>query len=288
MAFPSNLSQTATVDFIFFLVQMAYGRRSSRRRAGRRGNRNLSTRRIFGNKSAKAQAKQIYALRKSVNRVRRRCQPEVKEIITPQNTVKAAAYTEAGINQMYHKLEFPVPVLGTGDNQRIGDKVRLLPTTLFLNGLYREITNSSNGIPLYNVITSKGCAMRIVAIQNRISANSTPSITSIFDTFDTTTNAVLTMSNINNPFKKGITTKYMILYDKVFYFNDLKPIKNLKLRIRPRIRSLRWEDDFTYPRGQVFVYVIFGGLQSTSNTLNEADYNQVEFTYWMKLPYTDA
>lgn len=267
---------------------MAYARRSTYRRKGRRGNRSLSTRRIFGNKGAKAQARQIYALRKSVNRVARMCKPEVKQFATTQNTIKVAAYTSADVNQLYHKIEVPFPQPGTGDNQRIGDRVRQLPITFFMNGIYREITNSSNGIPLYNVISSKGCAMRIVAIQNRIASNSTPSITSLFDTFETSTNTVLTMANINNPFKRGITANYIVLYDKVFYFNDIKPIRNLKLKIYPKIKHLRWEQDFTYPRGEVCFYVMFGGLQSTSNNLNEADYNQVEMTYWMKLPFTDA
>ena len=267
---------------------MAYGRRSMYRRKGRRGNRSLSTRRIFNNKSAKAQAKQIYALRKSVSRVRRQCAPEVKDLTTQQLTVKCAAYTLSDINQTYHKLAYPLIPLGTGDAERIGNKVRLLPTTMFINGLYRVITNSSNGIPLYNVISSKGCGMRVVAVQSRSSSTSTPPINSIFDTFENSTNAVLTMANLNNPFKRGITANYYILYDKVFYFNDNKPLQNLKLRINPRIKHLRWEEGVTYPRGHITVYVMFGGLQSTSNDLNEADYNQVELTHWVKMPFTDA
>lgn len=269
---------------------MPYGKfrgRSSYRKA-RRSSRALSTRRIFNNKSAKAQAKQIYALRKSVNSVRRQCRPEIKEFVSAQNTIKAAAYTSADVNQTYFKLEVPFPQAGTGDEQRIGNMVKIYPVKLYLNGLYRMITNSSSGIPLYNVISSKGCGMRVVAIQNKIASNISPSITSIFDTFETSTNTVLTMANLNNPFKRGITANYNILYDKVFYFNDNKPIQNLKIKVYPKIKHLRWEQDFSHPRGEICFYVMFGGLQSTSNTLNEADYNQVEFTYWMKLPYTDA
>ena len=71
---------------------MAYARRSTYRRKGRRGNRTLSTRRIFNNKSAKAQAAQIYALRKSVNRVRRQCKPEVKVQYTQQTDGRVFTY----------------------------------------------------------------------------------------------------------------------------------------------------------------------------------------------------
>lgn len=265
-------------------------RRSTYRRKGRRGSRTLSTRRIFNNKGAKAQAAQIYALRKSVNRVRRQCLPEIKTYTGPQDTVKFAAYTSADIPQTYRIIPYPLIPQGTDDAKRIGNKIKLLPTTFFLNGIYRTITNSSNGIPLYNVISSKGCAMRVVAIQNRTTStsNGVPSPENIFDTFETSTNTVLTMANINNPFKRGITANHYILYDKVFYFNDDKPLLNLKMRIIPRIKHLRWEDGVTYPRGQITLYVMFGGLQSTSNNLNEADYNQVEATYWIKMPYTDA
>lgn len=265
-----------------------YARRSTYRRKGRRGSRTLSTRRIFSNKGAKAQASQIYALRKSVNRVRRQCLPEIKNYITQQNIVKCAAYTEADINQTYHKIDYPAITLGTSDYQRIGNKVKLLPTTMFMNGLYRVITHTSSGIPMYNTITSKGCGMRVVAIQNRTASNGSPAITSIFDTFETSTNTVLTMSNLNNPFKRGITSNHLILYDKVFYFNDDKPLQNLKLRIVPKIKHLRWDDGNSLPRGHITVYVMFGGLQSTSNNLNEADYNMVELTHWVKIPFTDA
>lgn len=267
---------------------MRYAKRSRIRKSGRRGNRTLSTRRIFNNKSAKAQARQIYALRKSVNRVRRQCRPEVKEIVTPQNTIKAASYTSANISQTYFRLDVPSPSTGTGDDQRIGNVVRLLPVTVFLNGLYRTITNSSNGIPLYNVISSKGCGMRVVAVQSRVASNSVPSIASIFEDFESGTNTVLTMANLNTPFRRGITANYIILYDKVFYFNDNKPIQNLKFKVYPKIKHLRWDSEFSRPRGDITYFVMFGGLQSTSNELNQADYNQVEFTYWMKVPYTDV
>ena len=178
---------------------MAYARkRSTYRRKGRRSGRSLTTRNIFNRKDARAQAAQIYALRKSVNRVRRQCAPEVKEFVSPQLTVKCAAYMENNINQTYHKLAYPLIPVGTDDAKRIGNKVKLLPTTMFINGLYRVITNSSNGIPLYNVISSRGCGMRVVAVQSRYTSNGTPAINEIFDTFENTTNPVLTMANLNN------------------------------------------------------------------------------------------
>lgn len=268
---------------------MVYAKRKFNRfRKNLRNNRNLSTRRIFNNKSAKSQAKQIYALRRTVNFVKNQCKPEVKEFITAQNTIKAAAYTSAEVSQTYFKIEVPFPSPGTGDDQRIGNVVKMLPITMFLNGLYRTITHSSSGIPLYNVLTSKGCGMRVVAIQSKTASNNSPSISSIFDTFETSVNPVLTMANLNNPFKRGITAHYNILFDKTYYFNDNKPISNLRFKVYPKLKNLRWEQDFTHPQGEITFYVMFGGLESTSNNLNEADYNMVEFTYWMKLPYTDA
>lgn len=269
---------------------MANGRKGSKvGRKGKRGKRALTPGNIFGNKGAKAQASQINSLRKEIRRLSSKVKPEIKEFITAQNTVKAAAYATGGVSQTYFKIEVPFPQPGHGDDQRIGNVVRMLPVTMFLNGLYRVITNTSNGIPLYNVLSSKGCGMRVVAVQSRTASNSSPSITSIFDSFESGTNTVLTMANLNNPFKRGITSHYNILYDKVFYFNDNKPISNLRFKVYPKYKSLRWEQDYSHPSGEITFFVMFGGLQSTSNdNLNEADYNMVEFTYWMKLPYTDV
>ena len=106
---------------------MAYGRkRSSYRRKGRRGNRTLSTRRIFGSKSAKAQAKQIYALRRAVNSVRSQCQPEVKICRSSiSNRGLALDSTATPGTTPDSSFTLPLPIVGNSDSTRIGNKIKL-------------------------------------------------------------------------------------------------------------------------------------------------------------------
>lgn len=271
---------------------MRYAKRSRSRKSGRRGNRTLSTRRIFSNKSAKAQASQIYSLRRAINRVKRSCAPEVKVYDTP---IQIQGFTGTMNNDLLTpisntNMRIGMPNIGQGvvDWQRIGDKVRLLPLTLFLNGIYRKFTHSSSGIPMYNLLNSDGCGMRIVAVQSKVASKAIPTYDEIFSTFEDSANSTLTMTNLNCPFKTGITTRFSVLYNRVFYFNESIPVKNLKVKLYPKLKHLRWETGLEYPKGYITVFVMFGGLQSTGNTLSEADYNQVELTHWMKVPFTDA
>lgn len=272
---------------------MPYAKRMFKRyRKNFRNNRALTTRRIFANKSAKSQAKQIYALRRAVNSVKKQCAPEVKvydtNVLTQGFTGTMNNDLMTPVSNTNTRIVAPVINQGTADYQRIGDKIKVLPLTLFLNGIYRKITHSSSGIPMYNLLNSDGCGMRVVAVQSNVASSTLPSYTDIFTQFETSANSTLTMINLNCPFKTGITTKYTILYNKVFYFNDNAPVKNLKLKLFPKIKYLRWEAGVEYPQGQITLFVLFGGLQSTGNNLNESDYNTVELTHWLKFPYTDA
>lgn len=269
---------------------MRYAKRSRSRKSGRRGNRTLSTRRIFSNKSAKAQASQIYSLRRAINRVKRSCAPEVKVYDTPVDIREFTATYEdiTSASKTNMRLSMPNFTQGTSDWQRIGDKVRLLPLTWFVNGIYRKVTKSSSGIPMYNLLNAEGCAMRIVAVQSKTSSATLPTYDDIFSTFEESASTTLTMTNLNSPFKTGITTKFSVLYNRVFYFNENSPIKNLKVKLYPKIKHLRWETGVEYPRGNITVFVMFGGLQTTGQDLNNADHNKVELTHWMKVPFTDA
>lgn len=269
---------------------MAYGK-YRRYRKNRRGFRNLSTRRIFNNKSAKAQAKQIYQLRKSINSVRRQCQPEIKTYDSPVliNNFTATRDDITDLPETLLMIAAPTISTGTDNWQRVGDKIRLLPLTWFINGLYRKITNTTNGTPLYNMLSSNGCAMRIVAIQSKTPHDTLPDYEDIFSgAFTDSTDPTESMTNINCPFRTGITTSYEILYNKVFYFNEDNPIKNLKIKLIPKLKYQRWEVGHTYPAGNIILFAMFGGLQTTGTPLQQNDYSQVELTHWLKLPFTDA
>lgn len=273
---------------------MAYGRRrSTYRRKGRRGNRTLSTRRIFNNKGAKAQAKQIYALRRSINRVARQCRPEVKVVETPIVINEFTATTSGDeptlVNNMWRRYNIDVPSFGVADYNRVGNTVRMLPITWFINAQYGRKTNTSNGIPYYNLVNEgTGACFRLVAIQSKQALKTPPTPTDIFPLFENYPNWQTTISNMNCPYRNGITANWHILYDRVTYINDDKPIVNKRLKIRPVEKSLVWEDDYLYPKGIIFYFIICSGLRSTGNNLNQSDYDYIAFNHHTTLPFTDA
>ena len=226
---------------------MVYARRSTYRRKGRRGNRSLSTRRIFNNKSAKAQAKQIYALRKSINRVARKCRPEIKVLeSTPIVQQFTATYEDPGMGTVFQnswsRYSLALPTRGDSDGQFIGNLVSMLPFSWFINAQYGRKTNTSNGIPYYNLVNEgNGAAMRIIAVQAKQPLQSAPEPTELFPDFQDGSHWQQTISNMNCSYRNGITSSFNILYDKVKYINQNRPIFNKRLKIKPASRKLFWE-----------------------------------------------
>lgn len=271
-------------------------RRSTYRRKGRRGNRTLSTRRIFNNKGAKAQAAQIYALRKSVNRVRRQCRPEVKEVNTEINNRLLGVYhsgTGAPPTVSDARFDTPMPVLGTGDNNRIGDLIKILPLKFRMSLQYREIYGTAEGATQWTIpkLPTHGMQVRVIAIQAKASMNSAPILSDVLETYNTNYDYITTSGNMVQHFKTGITSRFNILFNKVYSVSEDKPQLSRNLIIHPKIRSVRWEQGYTYPRGQIFLFFFQGGAVSRTviaDPNNLYDYNGTDVTFFFTQPYTDA
>lgn len=273
---------------------MVYAKRKfNRYRKNFRNNRSLTTRRIFNNKSAKSQAKQIYALRKSINYVKKQCRPEVKVVETNIDVQEFTATTSGEepnlFNNMWRRFEVPLPTYGDFDSQKTGNLITILPFTWFINAQYGRKTNTSNGIPYYNLVNEgTGACMRLVIVQSTRSLNTAPTPLDLFPLFEDYPNWQITISNMNCPYRNGITNDWNILYDKVKYINDNRPIYNKRLKITPKDRSVIWEDGFTYPKGSIFMFCLCSGLRSTGNNLNQSDYDYIAFNHHTTLPFTDA
>lgn len=272
---------------------MAYKKNGKYTWKGRRYHKYLSSRNIFGHKGSKSQAKQIYALRKSLNKVAKMCKPEVKVVETPVVIDEFTATTSGDspnvVNNMWRRLQVALPVRGSSDNQFIGNLITYLPFTWYINAQYGRKTNSSNGIPYYNMVNEgSGACMRLVAVQTTRSLNTSPSPSDLFPLFENYPNWQTTISNMNCPYRNGITNDWNILYDKVKYINQDKPVFNKRLKIKPKDRKVVWEDGFTFPKGTIFLFVICAGLRSTGNNLNESDYDYIAFNHHTTVPYTDA
>ena len=193
---------------------MAYARRSTYRRKGRRGHRALSTRRIFNNKSAKAQAKQIYALRRAVNRVRSQCQPEVKICRSSiDNRGLALSSTATPGTVKYSNFTLPLPSVGNSDSTRIGNKIKLVNPKVFVGLQYRERITSAAGY--YNsTLATHGIQVRLIAVQAKVPHSAAPALTDILQRVDFD-GQIQSMMMMREPFQIGITSRRILNLDVI-------------------------------------------------------------------------
>lgn len=268
---------------------MAYGRkRSTYRRKGRRGNRTLSTRRIFNNKGAKAQAKQIYALRRSVNRVARMCKPEVKlsrsvtfnDIIGLNNIYVGATVSSSKV------YDCPVPPVGENDYQRIGNSIKLLPMKINFSSQYKKIINSVT-TPIATKLLDTSGGVRMIVLQSKAALTNPPTATDILEYTPTGLND--SVGILNSPFRRGITARFNVLYNKVIFYSDNQLIKCKNIKVTPAIKTMRWEDPYVYPVGQMWVMLLAGGFSfvDVGSGDNPYDYDVCDFAIRFEQPFTD-
>lgn len=268
---------------------MAYGRRrSTYRRKGRRGNRTLSTRRIFNNKGAKAQAKQIYALRRSVNRVARMCKPEVKTArsITSNDVIGLNnIYVGATVSNVKYYTA-PTPPPGENDYQRIGNIIKLLPLKINFSSQYKKIINSVT-TPIATKLMDTSGGVRMIVVQSKSALVNAPTITDLLEYTPTGIND--SVGILNSPFRRNITARFSILYNKVIYYSENQLIKCKNIAVRPAIKSMRWEDNYTYPLGQIWVILVAGGFTfvDVGSGDNPYDYDVCDYAIRFDQPFTD-
>lgn len=271
---------------------MAYGKyrgRSSYRKA-RRSASTLSTRRIFNNKGAKAQAKQIYALRRAVNRVKAQCQPEVKICRSSiSNRGLALSDTATPGTVKYSSFDQPLPISGNSDSTRIGNKIKLVNPKVFVGLQYRERITSAAGY--YNsTLATHGIQIRLIAVQAKVPHSSAPTLNDILQNvnFD---GQIESMMMMREPFQIGITSRFNILLDKRMTVSLDNPTKSYRISIKPKSRSVVWEDGQARPKGAIYYFVLGGGYDYRRFESGEEffyDSNVADFTFRMETPYTDA
>lgn len=257
--------------FFFVFNMVRYGTRRNRRMYKRRNNR-LSTRRIFSRTSAKSQASQIATLRNRINRVYKACKPEIKTVVTSAETIN---YTSESTSSYYRFYPMVVPSLGTGDNERIGNHIRVINGVLYLSCEY--FNSSQTG---FHNTESSGCQVRIVIGQyNQATGyNIVPSIGDIFE-FPSNTGANYTQMAIS-PLKEGISAKHKILKDYRFIMTSDRNQKMLKIPFKPKIPYV-WTDNQLFPN--CWAAIVCTGLHYDSDFTET-----VKITVSDKLVFTDA
>lgn len=269
---------------------MVYAKRMFKRyRKNMRNNRALSTRRIFNNKSAKSQAKQIYALRRSINSVRQLCKPEVKVVRSGME------HDVIGLNNIYVGTTIsnmklytaPMPTEGTSDSERIGNSIKIYPMKINFSSQYKKIINSVT-TPIATKLMDTSGGVRMIVLQSKSALDNPPDIVEILT--DKPTSIDNSVGILNSPFKSGITARYNILYNKVIYYSENQLIKCKNLSIKPVIQNIRWETDYNYPIGQIWIFLLAGGFSfvDVGSGDNPYDYDICDYAIKFETAFSDA
>lgn len=240
-------------ELFFFLIKIMpryFNRRYKRRNYRRKA---LTTARIFGKTSAKSQAKQIYALKKSVNSLNRRFKPEIMTHHLPN--VYTKTFTNSTFADSYWSGYYAWPASGTGDEDKRGDKIWC--KNMQLNFTFEYHNNSNTA---YHGGESSGCPVRIIIIKSKTPVGvPEPSLNNIL-LYSSHSGSEYTQRAVS-PYVHGITDKFKLLYNKVFYLNPTYNQKALRIFLKPGL--IQWETNSM--ASHIFMYVAPCGLHSDSD-----------------------
>lgn len=277
---------------------MVYYRKYRSRRYGRRGNRRtLSSYSIATRTSAKAQSRQIYALRRRMTRIQRLTKPEIKiaplvngalatdEGVIPTGYTNVRVFTPQSLsNIVSESTNNP----GAGVAVLDGRFARLQSITLKGIVTYRTsvITGAGDYPPEYADLQRSMAMMRVVLIQLKSTrSNGLPAPSDVWsytvagsDQAEGTT-YLTPLALMRGPLRLGLGRIAKVLSDKTYMLSDTRQAVNIKTKLRylkPWYRS-QTED---IAKGTVAMYV----MMYTADTLT----SDIVFDYVSKCAYTDA
>ena len=197
-------------------------RRFASRRFRRYRRSALSTRNIFAHRSGMAQATQIAALRKKVNRVFRACKPELKVV---HGDVFEQTFSNGSLSTNYVGYVAPYIHTGDDDSDRSGNYVwRRDEYEIRLT--YSNNASSTSG--LHNFETSCAQMRFVCGIWKEASTSAAfPGISDLIQDYSSTGQGYRAL--MCQPLKDGITIKNRIIYDKVFSVGIHSPQRLVKI-----------------------------------------------------------
>lgn len=216
--------------------------RTSRRRTSRK---RLSTSRVLTRTSARAQARQIIALRNRINRISRLNRKELRNF---QQTY-SKTFTSSAFSSVYDTW-------GMSTSFMSGQWTKLRGFSI--NGIL-EYADNREAFPQNN-ITRSG-SIRLVIYQIIQSRVSTVNIDSLLEIGATGTDYEL---NTTRPLKNGVTSFVKILYDRTYTLSNQVPQRRVRIYLR-KLLNLHKETDDTVPKGTIKVGIVTSGLHWTSD-----------------------
>lgn len=194
-----------------------------RRRYYRRRCSALSTRNLLTRKSATAQALQIRAVNRKVNRVLNLCKPE-KKVAHGDNMNHD--FTNSVFDSAHFEYNPPAISIGPNDNQRVGNKIWRRDTFVF-NLVYTN--NAANSEGFVADIPSVAMLRAILIIDKTASAqNYTPSASSIVHGIGSSLSGYDYW--MSQPLEDNITERYRIISDRIYKVDLTNVSKMIKIK----------------------------------------------------------
>lgn len=212
--------------------------------------RKLSKGNIYLNRSAKSQARQIATLARKVNFVQKQCKPETKILLSELTS------QELETSPFYLSVKVPMPAIGTGDNERVGNSIKFLNGSLHV-GFDRASTNNDVSV-----------AYRVIIIETKTPGPLSSNAPALADILVSAANF---RAALISHFKTGITAQYKIFKDVVGSISGNNKI--VKVKYTP----YRYETvDVAGNNRRLFFYVIANG--DTANVVRIEAQNKLAFT----------
>lgn len=251
---------------------MAYGRKRYNYRR-RRSSRNLRNSYIYGNKTAKAQAKQIATLRNRINYFARINRPEIKSKFSGSS---AFTFDNSAVSNTWKVYPGVSPEAGTGNDQRTGDFIRVKSLTWYFTFEYYHDIPGTSMVP-----DSRGAMIRVILLQykNPFAPTSVPNSRDLFLENWSDSGSAYTQQSIV-PLRTGITEQFRVLADRKWTITDDKNQLIKKVTIKPN--NYRYMTDGRL--NNVVCCVLVSGLHWDSSVYTQ----YVKGTFSDKIVYTDS
>lgn len=239
---------------------LSRNRRASRRRA----NRTLSNYKIATRTSARAQARQIYALARRISSIQRRTRPETVTItrtsapIAPISSTSSIGlvswYTTSSTTSPAPVINFVFPPLGTPSNPSYGD-ANTNPPNLFARLSSFTLYGDMRFDTLVDTISP--ITLRIVVCQTKATRSDALSSADIFSPSNTGNSA---FAQVFGPLQTGLARTVKVLSDKRYTLSYQRPSVTIKTRLRYLLNFYR---DFasssgtageSIPKGAIYVF----------------------------------
>ena len=198
---------------------MVYKKRYYNRR---RKNTRKFNRYAYAKTDAKSQSKQIVRLNKKISRVYNNLRPDLK-------------YTRDSINTQF-----------TSSGTETFFSYKIAPTVEEIKQKYIFL-NLKIGFNLSSSALTQGHIFRIAIIQRKqaITAEA-PTIEELYETSTTT-------DRIISPYKRGITTNYKILYDRLVLIPENRDMTFRKINLKNLMSRIKYGENY---KGDIYYYII--------------------------------